>query len=83
MQELIHIRVFKLKRGRYRLPFPGMTFEQYVVAELQNGYVMTDMTPLGSKQLRVITYYAPTRAKQYLETGSMVSNLADTPAEEV
>ena len=60
-----------------------MFFEEYVIEELQDGYVLTQFQNFGVEKLQVITYYSPARAKQYLEAGSMVSNLADAPAEEV
>ena len=83
MKEPLHIRVFELKRDRYQLANSFMSLEEYVVEELQNGYVMTDMTNFGVDKLQVITYYSPAAAKKYIEAGSMVSNLAEVPKEEV
>ena len=83
MKEPLHIRVFELKADKYQLPISFMTLEEYVIQELQNGYVITDMTNFGIEKLRVITYYSPGTAKKYLAAGSMMSNLADAPAEEV
>ena len=83
MKEPLHIRVFELKTDKYQLPNSFTTLEEYIIQELQNGYVMTDMANFGIEKLRVITYYAPGTAKKYLEVGSMVSNLTDAPAEEV
>ena len=83
MKEPLHIRVFKLKRGRYKLPFGGMSLEEYVLEELHNGYIITDMKNYTIEKLQVTTYHSPARAKQYLDAGSMVSNLAEAPAEEV
>ena len=51
MKEPLHIRVFELKRDRYQLANSFMSLEEYVVEELQNGYVMTDMTNFGVDKL--------------------------------
>ena len=83
MKEPLHIRVFELKGDKYQLPYGGPTIEEYVIQELQNGYVMTGMTNFGIEKLRVITYYSPVTAKKYIAAGSMVSNLAEVPSEEV
>ena len=83
MKEPLHIRVFELKCDKYQLPNSFTTLEEYVIQELQNGYVITDMANFGIEKLRVITYYAPGTAKKYLAAGSMMSNLTDAPAEEV
>ena len=80
MKEPLHIRVFELKCDKYHLPNSFTTLEEYVIQELQNGYVITDMANFG---MSVITYYAPGTAKKYLATGSMMSNLTNAPAEEV
>ena len=80
MTELIHIRVFELRNDRYLLPSSFITFEEYVIQELQNGYVLTDMANFTVNKLRVITYYSPAIAKKYQDAGSMVSNnLAKVP----
>ena len=83
MKEPLHIRVFELKCDKYHLPNSFTTLEEYVIQELQNGYVITDMANFGIEKLRVITYYAPGTAKKYLAAGSMMSNLAEAPKEEV
>ena len=83
MKEPLHIRVFELKDDKYQLPYGGPTIEEYVVQELQNGYVMTGMTNLGIEHLRVITYYSPVPAKKYIAAGGMMSDLAESPSEEV
>ena len=83
MREPLHIRVFKLKGDRYQLPTSFTTLEEYVIEELQNGYIITDITNFGVEKLRLTTYYAPGTAKKYLAAGGMMSNLADAPAEEV
>ena len=83
MKELLHIRVFELRTDRYQLPFGGLTFEEYVIEELQDGYILTQFQNFTVEKLQVITYYSPARAKQYLDAGSMVSDLAKVPAEEV
>ena len=83
MKEPLHIRVFELQKDQYCLPGSFTTLEEYVIQELQNGYVMTDMANFGIEKLRVITYYAPARAKKHIEAGSMLSDLAEAPAEEV
>ena len=83
MKEPLHIRVFELKDDKYQLPYGGPTIEEYAVEELQKGYVITDMTNFGVEKLRVTTYYSPVSAKKYIEAGSMVSNLAEAPSEEV
>ena len=83
MKEPLHIRVFELEGDKYQLPNSCMTVEEYVIQELQHGYVMTEMANLGIEKLRVITYYAPTRAKKQIEAGGVLSDLAEAPAEEV
>lgn len=83
MREPLHIRVFELKSDQYQLPNTFMTLEEYVIQELENGYVITGMHNFGIEKLQVISHYAPARAKKYLENKSMVSNLTDVPAEEV
>ena len=83
MQEPLHIRVFELKDDKYQLPYGGPTIEEYVIQELQNGYVMTDITNFGIEKLRVITYYSPVTAKNFIAAGSMMSDLAEAPSEEV
>lgn len=83
MKEPLHIRVFELKGDRYQLPTSFTTLEDYVIQELQSGYIVTGMINFGIEKLRVTTYYAPGTAKKYIETGSMMSNLADAPTEEV
>ena len=83
MKELLHIRVFELKGDKYQLCKGVTTFEEYVLEELQNGYILTQFQNFGIEKLQVITYYSPARAKKYLDAGSMVSNLADAPAEKV
>ena len=83
MKEPLHIRVFELKGDKYQLPSSFMTLEEYAIQELQNGYVITDITNFGIEKLRLTTYYAPGTAKKYLEAGGMMSKLADAPAEEV
>lgn len=83
MKQPLHIRVFELKRDRYQLPTSFTTLEEYVIEEIENGYIITGMHNFGIEKLQVISYYAPGRAKKFIETGSMVSNLADAPAEEV
>lgn len=83
MKEPLHIRVFELKDDKYQLSYGGPTIEEYVVQELQNGYVMTGMANFGVEKLQVITYYSPVTAKKYIEAGGMMSNLAEAPTEEV
>ena len=83
MKEPLHIRVFELKGDKYQLPYGGPTIEEYVILELQNGYVMTGMTNFGIEHLRVITYYSPVTAKKYIAAGGMMSDLAEAPSEEV
>ena len=83
MKEPLHIRVFELKGDKYQLPYGGPTVEEYAVEELQNGYVITDMTNFGVDKLRVITYYSPAAAKKYIEAGGIMSDLAEAPSEEV
>ena len=83
MREPLHIRVFELKGDRYQLRTSFTTLEEYVIQELQSGYVIMDMTNFGVEKLRVTTYYSPGTAKKYLDAGGMMSNLADAPPEEV
>lgn len=83
MREHLHMRVFELKGAEYRLCNSFTPLEEYVMQELQNGYVITDMTNFGVEKLRVTTYYSPGTAKKYLDAGGMMSNLADAPADEV
>ena len=83
MKEPLHIRVFELKGDKYQLPSSFMTLEEYVIQELQNGYVMTGITNFGIEKLRVITYYSPVTAKKYIAAGGMMSDLAEAPSEEV
>ena len=83
MKELLHIRVFELKKDRYRLPYGGATIEEYYMQELEAGYVITGMQNYGIKKLLVTSYYAPERAKAQLEGKSMLPNLTEAPKEEV
>lgn len=83
MKQLMHIRVFELNGAEYRLCNSFTSFEEYVIEELQSGYVITGMHNFGIEKLRVISYYDPENANKQLAAGSMASNLTDAPAEEV
>lgn len=83
MKQLMHIRVFELSKSEYYLKGGVMSFEKYVIQELQDGYVVKDLMNFGIENLRVISYYDPENAKKQLAAGSIVSNLTDVPAEEV
>lgn len=83
MKELLHMRVFELKRDRYRLPNGGATIEKYYMSELEAGYLITGMQNYGIKHLLVTSYYAPERAKAQLAGKSLASNLTEVPKEEV
>ena len=84
MKEPLHIRVFELQTDKYQLPYGGPTFEEYVLVELQEGYVIMEMANFTIEKLRVITRYAPTDAKKYLDAAEgIIPVLADALAEEV
>ena len=83
MKEPMQIRVFKLAKDKYRLIGSLTTFEEYVVSQIEAGYIITGLKNFGIKKLQVTSHYAPTQAKKVSEVGSMVSELADTPTEEV
>ena len=69
MKQPIHVRVFQLQRDTYKLRNGVMTLEEYIIQELENGYIITGMMNFTIEHLRVTSYYAPDAAKKYVEEG--------------
>ena len=78
MQEVMHIHMFELKGSQYFLIGADKTFEQFVVDELSDGYMVTDMANFGIERLRLITSYAPAAVERYLASGSGALKMSDT-----
>ena len=83
MKSPIRIRVFFLSDdGEYKLN--GQTIDDYIVSELNDGYVSTDIRQIDSDgdRLRVFTNYIPDKARSIIDRGGEVE-LTDPPLEEV
>ena len=81
MKHPIKIRVFRLADdGEYKLN--DETIDDYIVNQLYEGYVTTDIRNLDSERLRLFLSYQPDRARAIVERGGDVE-LCDPPLEEV
>ena len=83
MKEVMHMRAFELRGAQYYLIGGDVTFEQYVVAELNLGYMVTDVASFGIERFRLITSYSPASVERYLASGSGALNMSDTNVESV
>ena len=84
IREMMHIRVFKLTGSQYFLVdcTPKLSLEEYMVQELESGYMLADVVSYSMDTIRVSTSYAPAAVKKYLEDRQGLTDLSQVNIKE-
>lgn len=79
-REMMHMRVFDLKGSQYVLTGTDLTMEDYLVNELETGYMLSDIISYSIDQIRISTSYAPAAVEKYIKerTGLADEQIKDT-----